>query len=76
MQLKEFAKYINPSTLDVVTVKGKKYRVYNINPIYTIADAIKSIRSLSDKELVYFIYDQAKNGIPIETIFDKLKLVS
>ncbi|RXI68623.1 IS701 family transposase, partial [Clostridium tetani] len=28
MQLKEFGKYINPSTLDVVTVKGKKYRVY------------------------------------------------
>lgn len=28
MQLKEFAKYINPSTLDVVTVKGKEYRVY------------------------------------------------
>ncbi|WP_138206456.1 transposase [Haloimpatiens lingqiaonensis] len=28
MQLKEFVKYINPSTLDVVTVKGKEYRVY------------------------------------------------
>ncbi|RXI57443.1 IS701 family transposase, partial [Clostridium tetani] len=173
MQLKEFGKYINPSTLDVVTVKGKKYRVYkyegkvskienalvlicyevdgesfkdpvylmstdielnvqtiieyylnrwsietnykylkshlgfdeykvqsilsieryfllvfltinfleiyriyNINPIYTIGDAIKSMRSLSAKELVYFIYAQAKNGIPIETVFDKLKLVS
>ncbi|WP_143761025.1 transposase, partial [Clostridium haemolyticum] len=28
IQLKEFAKYIDPSSLDVVTVKGKKYRIY------------------------------------------------
>lgn len=28
MQIKEFAKYINPATLDVVTIKGTDYRVY------------------------------------------------
>src|SRR3712207_8135852 len=28
VQLKEFTKYIVPSTLDVVTVKGKQYGVY------------------------------------------------
>src|SRR3712207_9086194 len=28
IQLKEFTKYIDPSSLDVVTVKGKKYRIY------------------------------------------------
>lgn len=28
MQLSEFAKYINPNTLDLVTVKSKEYRVY------------------------------------------------
>ncbi|WP_189928495.1 hypothetical protein [Clostridium tetani] len=52
------------------------YRIYNINPIYTIDDAIKSMRSLLARELVHFIYDQAKNGISIETVFDKLKLIS
>lgn len=28
MQIKEFSKYINPATLDVVTVEGTEYRVY------------------------------------------------
>lgn len=173
MQLKEFAKYIDPSTLDVVTVKGKEYRVYKYegkvskienalvlicyeadnegfkNPVYlmstdielsdqtiikyysnrwsietnykylkshlgfdeykvqsilsieryfllvflamnfleiyriyhlnsinTIGDTIEYIRSLSAKDLVCFVYNQAKNNIPIETVFNKLKLVS
>ncbi|MCY6356207.1 IS701 family transposase [Clostridium sp. ZS2-4] len=173
MQLKEFAKYINPSTLDVVTVKGKEYRVYkyegkvskvenalvlicyevdgesfkkpvylmstdielnaqtiikyylnrwsietnykyfkshlgfdeykvqsilsieryfllvflainfleiyrsnHLNLMHTIGDAIRSIRSLTAKELVHFVYNQAKNDVPIEIVFNKLKLVS
>ena len=28
LQLKEFEQHINPAALDVVTVKGKKYKVY------------------------------------------------
>ncbi|WP_163195769.1 transposase [Clostridium thermarum] len=28
MQIKELAKYINPATLDVVTIEGTEYRVY------------------------------------------------
>lgn len=173
MQLKEFAKYIDPSTLDVVTVKGKKYRVYkyegkvskienalvlicyeadgegfkapvylmstdieldaqtiikyylnrwsietnykylkshlafdkykvqsilsieryfllvflamnfleiyrisHLTSMYTVGDTIRLIQSLSAKELVCFVYEQAKNDIPIEIVFNKLKLVS
>ncbi len=29
MQLKEFVKYINPSTLDLVTIKGKVSKINN-----------------------------------------------
>ncbi|WP_102398934.1 IS701 family transposase [Haloimpatiens massiliensis] len=173
MQIKEFAKYINPSTLDVVTVEGKDYRVYKYEgkvskienalalicyevdgdsfkePVYlmstdielsnkaiikyylyrwnietnykylkthlgfdeykvqgilsieryflltflainfleiyrlynpkkleTIGDTIKSIKSLSAKELVRFVYEEAKNDIPLDTILAELKLVS
>ena len=173
IQLKEFAKYIDPSSLDVVTVKGKKYRIYqyegkvsnienalvlicyevngdklkppvyilssditlnsetvikyylnrwsietnykylkthlgfdeykvqsllsieryfllvfltinflelyrlhHLNQITTIGDTISHIRSLTAKNLVLFIYNQAKSNVPFKTVLHKLKLVS
>lgn len=44
--------------------------------MHTIGDAIRSIRDLKAKELVHFVYNQAKNDIPIEIVFNKLKLAS
>lgn len=44
--------------------------------MHTLGDAIRSIQSLSTKEFVHFVYNQAKNDIPIEIVFNKLKLVS
>ncbi|HLR34675.1 MAG TPA: IS701 family transposase [Tissierellales bacterium] len=41
LQLSEFVKYIDPNVLDVVTVKGKKYRVYIYEgPIAKIENAL------------------------------------
>ena len=51
MQLKEFAKYINPSTLDVVTVKGKEYRVYKYEgKVSKVEDALVLIYYEADGE--------------------------
>lgn len=52
------------------------YRLYHLKELETIGDAIRSVKILSAKDLVRFVYEQAKNNIPIETVFAKLKLVS
>lgn len=52
------------------------YRLYHFKELETIGNTIKSIKSLAAKELVHFVYEQAKNDIPIEMVFTELKLVS
>lgn len=51
MQLKKFAKYINPYTLNVVTVKGKEYRVYKYEgKVSKVENALVLIRYEVDGE--------------------------
>src|SRR3712207_4026232 len=52
------------------------YRIRYLHQVSTIGDTIKFIRSLTAKEFVWFIYNQAKNNIPIERVLYKLNLVS
>ncbi|URZ01374.1 IS701 family transposase [Clostridium felsineum] len=52
------------------------YRLYHLKELQTIGDTIKSVKSLSAKELVCFVYEQAINNVSIELILDKLKLAS
>src|SRR3712207_8744911 len=40
------------------------YRIRYLHQVSTIGDTIKFIRSLTAKEFVWFIYNQAKNNIP------------
>lgn len=51
MQLKKFAKYINPYTLNVVTVKDKEYRVYKYEgKVSKVENALVLIRYEVDGE--------------------------
>lgn len=52
------------------------YRIRYLHQVSTIGDTIEFIRSLTAKEFVWFVYNQAKNNIPIERVLYKLKLVS
>ncbi|AWZ48633.1 hypothetical protein C3495_07315 [Clostridiaceae bacterium 14S0207] len=52
------------------------YRIRYLRQVSTIGDTIEFIRSLTAKEFVWFVYNQAKNNIPIERVLYKLKLVS
>ena len=52
------------------------YRLHNLEKLRTIGDSISFIKSLSATELVRFVYEQARNNIPIENILSNLKLVS
>src|SRR3712207_4344871 len=42
------------------------YRIRYLHQVSTIGDTIEFIRSLTAKEFVWFVYNQAKNNIPIE----------
>ena len=52
------------------------YRLYHHKELDTIGDTIKTVKSLSAKDLVCFVYSQAKKDIPIEVVLSELKLVS
>lgn len=52
------------------------YRMHHLNQINTIGDTISHIRSLTATNLVLFVYNQAKNNIPVERVLYKLRLVS
>ncbi|OOB76437.1 hypothetical protein AXF41_12195 [Clostridium haemolyticum] len=41
-----------------------------------IDDTISYIRSLTGKNIVLFLYNQAKSNVPVKTVLHKLKLVS
>ncbi|WIV13650.1 hypothetical protein [Proteiniborus sp. MB09-C3] len=89
LQLSQFAEYIDPSTLDLVTVKGKKYRVYVYEgPVTRLENALvvisyevdgdgfkKPIYLVStEKELLLYIYKAAKKNKPIQDIYSYLKI--
>lgn len=52
------------------------YRLYHLKELETIGDTIRSVKSLAGKDLVCFVYAQAKKDIPIEAVLTELKLVS
>ncbi|WP_035293186.1 hypothetical protein [Clostridium sp. KNHs214] len=50
------------------------YRLYHLKELKTIGDTIKPLKSLAAKELVYFVYEQAKKDVLIEKVLTELKL--